>query len=321
MKNGGASVTLDATQPEERLKSIVRQVGCQHIVSGSSTAGLASKITSTTAFVVGDATLLKTNILLSRRVPNLILPSANPSDPLYVVFTSGSTGRPKGAVISHLNFASVVRHVRDLLRFKTTSRVADFASYAFDVSWANLIYTLTAGGCLCILSEHERKNDLLGFLSRAQVKYVDLTPFVPATLDWDRVPKLDTVVVGGELMETDRIPYYDLPEAIFITYGPAECTVTATAINIKAQKAFSGTIGSGCGVTTWLIDPEKNELLSVGTTGELVLEGPLVGQGYLGDAQTTAAAFSDDPEWLLRGGPATPGRRGRLYGNRRSCPP
>ena len=117
----------------------------------------------------------------------------------------------------------------------------------------------------------------------------------------------------GELVEIDCILYYDLLEDIFITYGLAECTVTATAISIKAWKAFSGTIGSGCGVTTWIIDPEKNELLPVGATGELVLEGLLVGQGYFGDAQTTAAAFIDDPEWLLRGGPATLGRRGRLY--------
>jgi aryl carrier-like protein len=51
----------------------------------------------------------------------------------------------------------------------------------------------------------------------------------------------------------------------------------------------------------------------VGCTGELWLEGPLVGNGYLGDEEKTAAAFVTDPAWLLRGADGHPGRRGRLY--------
>ncbi len=45
----------------------------------------------------------------------------------------------------------------------------------------------------------------------------------------------------------------------------------------------------------------------------MLLEGPLIGMGYLNDPEKTAAAFIEDPPWLLRGGPGVPGRRGRLY--------
>jgi acyl carrier protein len=45
------------------------------------------------------------------------------------------------------------------------------------------------------------------------------------------------------------------------------------------------------------------------------LEGPLVGQGYLGDEAKTAASFIENPPWLLAGPPSgfIPGRHGRLY--------
>ena len=50
-------------------------------------------------------------------------------------------------------------------------------------------------------------------------------------------------------------------------------------------------------------------MVPVGHPGELWLEGPLVGRGYLKDPVKTAGAFVEDPLWLL----SRAGRRGRLY--------
>ncbi len=53
--------------------------------------------------------------------------------------------------------------------------------------------------------------------------------------------------------------------------------------------------------------------MPVGAVGELLVEGPIVGQGYLNDPEKTAAAFIEDPPWLTAGHGGYPGRRGRLY--------
>jgi non-ribosomal peptide synthetase component F len=54
-------------------------------------------------------------------------------------------------------------------------------------------------------------------------------------------------------------------------------------------------------------------LAAIGTIGELWLEGPIVGAGYLNNPKT-ASAFVEDPIWLLNGIPGrVPGRRERLY--------
>lgn len=86
-------------------------------------------------------------------------------------------------------------------------------------------------------------------------------------------------------------------------YGPSECT-TLSAINYHASSPTQATsIGKGAGLLTWIIDPENHHhLLPLGCIRELLLEGPLVGPGYLNDIKKTKQAFINDPEWLVRGG-------------------
>ena len=47
--------------------------------------------------------------------------------------------------------------------------------------------------------------------------------------------------------------------------------------------------------------------------GELLVEGPIVGQGYLNDPEKTEGVFIRDPKWLTAGHEDAPGRQGRLY--------
>ncbi len=78
--------------------------------------------------------------------------------------------------------------------------------------------------------------------------------------------------------------------------------------------AHATSIGRGAGCVTWVTDPnDVNQLVPLGLIGELCIEGPIVGRGYLNDEEKTAAVFIEDPTWLLQGGAGHPGRRGRLY--------
>lgn len=53
----------------------------------------------------------------------------------------------------------------------------------------------------------------------------------------------------------------------------------------------------------------------MGCPGELLIEGPILADGYLNDEIKTLNAFIDSPVWLLRGNAASgqAGRRGRVY--------
>ncbi|EME46921.1 non-ribosomal peptide synthetase-like protein [Dothistroma septosporum NZE10] len=312
MKAGGASVSLDVSQPEERLRNIVAQASPLMVLCSESQRELASQFHEhAKTVVVGQTTL---DDLETRPFLSAVLPAVSPSDRLYVVFTSGSTGTPKGAIIRHFNMASAIEHQRHVLGIEKTSRVYDIISPAFDVSWANLLHTLVAGGCLCIPSDHDRRSRIAESVQELEANYAHFTPTVARLVDPSSVPGLRTLQLSGEaLLARDRAQW--APHVTLInTYGPAECAVTATWEEMVVDEPAPPRIGQAVGVNAWIVDQDDfTRLAPIGGLGELVLEGPTVGAGYLGDAEKTEAAFVNDPSWLLRGASNTPGRTGRVY--------
>jgi amino acid adenylation domain-containing protein len=331
MKAGAASVLLDPSHPAGRLRSVIDQAfaqsACRVILCSSEDRALAISLHE------GEGTTPL--IVVPREVvggagctegPGRASSGVTPADPLYIVCTSGSTGTPKGVVITHANFASAIEHQQAALGFSPASRVFDFASYAFDVAWSDALHTLAAGGCMCIPSEAQRRDDLAGAIRGLQANYLDLTPTVARQLRAADVPAVQTIVFGGESVSSADVAAWASCPVILNPYGPAECTITSTLQPLHSETSGGGGggegmtsaepgIGRGAGVVTWVVRADGTELAAVGETGELWLEGPLVGRGYLDEPAKTAAAFVEDPAWLLRGGPGrdTPGRRGRLY--------
>ncbi|EFE30955.1 uncharacterized protein ARB_02149 [Trichophyton benhamiae CBS 112371] len=304
MKAGGVSVNMDVTQPEERLQAIVSQANPRFIVSSIRNVALATRLCQCPIIQIGDE-------LPRCPIPYHPLPSVGPAHNLYIVFTSGTTGVPKGVIISHGNFCSAIKHQK-ALGFTCTSRVYDFASYAFDVSWSNALHTLTAGGCLCIPSEEDRKQNLSGSIRAFKANYVDLTPTVAQLLDPADIPSLTTLNLGGEALLPGTFDNWPPHIRIINAYGPAECTVVSTYTEVSAGKQDHG-IGFALGTVTWVVSLDGSELAAVGAEGELWIEGPLVGQGYLNNPSQTMSCFIQDPPWLLRGCLGHPGRQGRLY--------
>ncbi|KFY13765.1 hypothetical protein V492_03046, partial [Pseudogymnoascus sp. VKM F-4246] len=310
MKAGGASVAMDSSQPEERLRSIVQQVKPIVVVSSAANEALAGRLSAAAVLVVDAQHLNRAegnDEAGSRR-----LPKVKSSDTLYIVFTSGSTGTPKGAMSTHMNFSSAIHHQQSKLGFNSRSRVYDFASYSFDIVWLNILHSLTCGGCLCVPSESDRKNNISASMEHMQVNYSDMTPSTARLIDPTSVPTLQTLILAGETISVDDVQRWPLQVKVVKAYGPAECTDLATVATADPTAASQSEIGKGLAITTWVVNQHMG-ICPIGSTGELVLEGPLVGAGYLSDPEKTATAFVRDPPWLLQGHEGGAGRRGRLY--------
>ncbi|KFY22082.1 hypothetical protein V493_06851 [Pseudogymnoascus sp. VKM F-4281 (FW-2241)] len=305
MKAGGACMAMDIKQPRERLHSIAAQANSPVILS--------SRINESLAFHVSAGT--KEVIIVGANQPHpahFSLPPVRPSSILYVVLTSGTTGTPKGVLITHSNFCSAISYQQKILGCSNTSRVLDLASYAFDVAWSNILHTFTAGGTLCIPSQTELEIDLPFCLEKYNVTYADMTPSVARIVSRAALSRLNTLILGGETVLPSDAYLAGENTRVFNAYGPSECTPTATLADATAD-----CIGHGSGVCTWVVEPDNPEsLASIGSIGELYLEGPLVGKGYLNDPEKTATAFIEDPVWLIRGVPGRSdrtGRRGHVY--------
>ncbi|KAJ5612604.1 AMP-dependent synthetase/ligase [Penicillium lagena] len=309
MKSGAACVSMDVTQPESRLRSIVNQVSPLVVLASAINAELAAHLSDADVMVIDRDHLSG----WSQSLQLAPLPQVHPTDVLYVVFTSGSTGTPKGVLTQHQNFSSASIHQEDILHIRGTSRVFDFVSYSFDVSWSNTLHTLICGGCLCIPSEWERRNDIDGAFNRMNCNYAYLTPSVARSVRPSAIPSLRTLAMGGEPITRAEVCRWTQTETIVGIYGPAECAqaLSFTRLNSDSRNYH---VGHPFGAKTWLVQPnDPDRLAGIGTVGELLIEGPTVSQGYLGNPEKTAAAYIKNPPWLLRGARGHLGRQGRLY--------
>ncbi|KAJ5728907.1 acetyl-CoA synthetase-like protein [Penicillium malachiteum] len=312
MKAGGVAVALDVTQPMERLSTIARQVKPLLILTSYESASLAANLLEQPPLIISEN-------IMSRDWPDEVyLPVVQPSNKLFIVFTSGTTGIPKGVVITHSNFCSAIKYHAKMSRLNECSRVFDFASHAFDGAWVNVLQTLHAGGCVCIPSEHERRNDLGAAIRRTEANFTYLPPSLLRFLDPSSVPSLKTIFMVGEAVPEDLRAKWTKFCHVGVAYGPAECTVTSTMTDLLNPPDIHHSIGVGVGVNTWIVDTLRpmTSLAPIGSVGELWLEGPLVGPGYLNNPAENAKALVQDPQWLLQGHGSHPGRSGRLYRTR-----
>lgn len=314
MKSGLTAVTFDTTQPVERVKTIVRQMGEPPFIISSVLRN------SMAAELLPDRPLVEVGpkLKLFDLEKHDQLPTVSPFALLCVVFTSGSTGVPKGVAWCHKNMASGIQYQSKAFGHGPGARIFAFASYSFDISWHDTLNALSSGSTLCIPSEAQRKDNLESSIASFGATVAFLTPSVARLLRPEAIPSLRLLALGGEPQRW--ADFRDWPDHVakLSVYGPAECTVVSGAEDARAvlePRDFTLPSHGNLGLNLWLVDPlNPNLLVPPGVTGEIWLEGPLVGAGYIGDEKKTAASFTQDPSWLLRGGGVNfPGRRGRLY--------
>lgn len=317
MKAGATMVLMDPTLPLARLENMAVQVDAKSMIASLNQEGLARSI-----LPQGKVVVLGPNNFPpdgTQTPPPEPLPTVPTSALMYIIFTSGSTGTPKGVKISHQTYTSSAIPRAKAVGYSETSRVLDFASYAFDVSIDSMLLTLGNGGCLCIPSDQDRLNDINGVIRNMKINYAGITPSMARILDLDVISSLTGGLgLGGEAISARDAALWGQHARIIIGYGPCECTIGCT-INSSAATPVGRdyiTIGPGNGATIWIANPDDHEkLVPVGAVGEILVEGPIVGQGYLNDPEKTATAFIHDPSWLGAGhrGDLHPGRKGRLY--------
>lgn len=311
MKAGATIAMMDPSLPLGRLQNMAIQVGAKTIVSSRLQHELGTNILPEgPRFVVEEQAFM--HLSESQSLPAL---PAVPTDALmYIIFTSGSTGTPKGVKISHRTYTSSAIPRAAAVGYSGDSRVLDFASYAFDVSIDSMLLTLGNGGTLCIPSDEDRLNDINGVMRSMRINYAGITPSVARILDDEVIASLTALGLGGEASAPRDVNMWGRETRIVIGYGPCECTIGCTVNSSAATGRDYISIGPGNGASMWIVDPNDHEaLVPVGAVGELLVEGPIVGQGYLNDDEKTAAAFIHDPSWLVAGHKGFPGRRGRLY--------
>lgn len=141
MLAGRCYVPVDPGAPAERRRFVVRDAGCELVLSTSDDPATARL----------DLPVLDLSTVVSTEFTE-DLPDPGPDDEAYVLYTSGSTGTPKGVVITHRNAAAFVGWAAEAYPLADGDRVAVHAPLHFDLPVYDVYAGLAAGAALHLVS-------------------------------------------------------------------------------------------------------------------------------------------------------------------------
>ncbi len=311
LKAGGAYVPLDPAYPRERLDYLLADTGAPVLVTEERLlAGFGEEALSRVRAVLLDAD----------REAIAARPAGAPDDAevpperlAYVIYTSGSTGKPKGVMVQHGSLATFNESMRMEYSITAADRVLQFASISFDTSAEEIYPCLTSGGTLVLRAPGMLRSsaDFLAVCAARGITLLDLptaywhglvADLSEGAEEWPAA--MTRVIVGGERALPERVAAWARRFGgriqIWNTYGPTECTVTATAFDLRtlwdgADVLREAPLGHPiAGLRAYVLDA-RLEPVPVGVPGELCLSGAGVARGYLGRPGLTASLFRPDP--------------------------
>ena len=283
LKAGCAYQPLDPSYPAERLNFMMKDTASRLLIADEELCSIVDEYKGEVLFTK-DIEKLKDSMDHDEPKPESLF---------TLIYTSGSTGVPKGCQLEHRNVVAFSHMHQHALHIEADSRIGAYASFGFDACLLELWPPLIVGATVYIIPE-EIRLDLIAlndYFEQNGITHTFMTTQVARSFVND-IPNhsLKAFITGGEKLADVTPPPYLLLNG----YGPSEsiCYVTAFAVkenlkNIPIGKAVEN-------MHLYIMDAYGHRL-PVGAAGELWVNGPQVGRGYLNRPEKTAEAFIETP--------------------------
>ncbi|MBF6415523.1 non-ribosomal peptide synthetase [Nocardia cyriacigeorgica] len=293
-KTGAAFVPIDPTYPVDRIEHMLDDSG---VVAGVTVADAREALPQHVDWLVLDDFGTAESVAAQDPAP---VRDADRRAPVhldqvaYIIYTSGSTGLPKGVLVTHRGLADLAAGSGAGFGVDSDAVVAHAVSPSFDISVEEILIAYTAGATLVVLPPAAFAGEELAQVLRTfEVTHLNVTPTVVGSLDPATLPRLRTVVVGGDACPPELVTAW-AGRALINGYGPTETTVTAT-LTAPMTPGAPVTIGSPArAVRAVVLDPWLRPV-APGAVGELYLAGPGVARGYHRRTGLTTSRFVADP--------------------------
>ncbi|MFD3455113.1 non-ribosomal peptide synthase/polyketide synthase [Streptomyces sp. NPDC058691] len=301
LRTGSAYLPLELDHPADRLSLMLEDARPLLLLSN---AAVSATLDSATARVLLDDPAVAAELAELSDAP--VTARFSLEHPAYVIYTSGSTGRPKGVVTPYRGLTNMqLNHQKEIFAPAIASaggrrlRVAHTVSFAFDMSWEELLW-LVEGHEVHICDEELRRDAeaLTAYCERHRIDVVNVTPtyarlLIEEGLLEGHVPPL--VLLGGEavpetvwarLRDTEGTYGYNL-------YGPTEYTINT--LGGGTHDSAAPTVGRPIrGTRAHILDAWLRPVPD-GVPGELYIAGVGLARGYLDRPGLTAERFVADP--------------------------
>ncbi|HEX3529301.1 MAG TPA: amino acid adenylation domain-containing protein, partial [Thermoanaerobaculia bacterium] len=302
MTAGAAYVPLDPTLPAERLAALV---------GGARPAVILTRERSRDLVPAGAArtVMLDAEWSAIEQAPAGIRRRITGGNLAYVLYTSGSTGVPKGVMIPHRGIVNRLLWMQETYRLTAADRVLQKTPFGFDVSLWEFFWPLLTGARL-VFAKPEGHKDPLYLLDVIRREGITTLHFVPSMLEafldapgleeLASLRRLRRVLASGEALSPQLVRRFQErignPGQVELhnLYGPTEASVDVSFWPCPADPSV---VPIGRPIANHRLHVVDRTLRPqpIGVAGELLLAGPGLARGYLGQPDLTAAVFVPDP--------------------------
>jgi len=333
------TVNLNYTMPAAAINYCVKQAGIRTILSSAkflekmeltleartiALEDVKDKVsTADKAIAFIQAVLLPAFLL--RWV--LGLNRIKPDDLLTIIFTSGSTGHPKGVMLSHANVSHNVEAIRQAVQLTGEDVVIGILPFFHSFGYSVTLWGVMTLGPMGVYHYNPLDARQIGKLAERYGATVMLgTPtFLRGYLrriEPEEFSKISVVVVGAEKMPADLFEAFEKRFGVRPVegYGATELS-PLVAVNIPPSRSsatyqidrMEGSVGRPLpGTAARIVSPDDHSVeLPAGQDGMLLVTGPNVMKGYLGNEELTNKVLLDG--WYITGDIARVDKEGFLH--------
>ncbi len=296
LKAGGAYVPIDTKNPVERIEFILHDINAEVILTDSTLSGIFEN-------------LKKEVFFLDQLEENLSAKAANvkiiPSQLAYAIYTSGTTGLPKGVKNAHSGLLNRLYWMQEDVNITNNSVLLQKTPYVFDVSVWELLMPLISG-CTLVIAKPEGHKDPIYLQNVIEKHQVSLIHFVPSMLavftesaEAEKCKSLENIVCSGEALPVQMVKDFKAKfsnTGIRNYYGPTEAAIDVTSIDLTHEDyEVTIPIGKPVANTNIYIVGEDMSLSPIGVSGELLIGGIQVSEGYINREELTKEKFIASP--------------------------
>lgn len=313
LKAGGVFSPVNASTKADKLAYILKNSGAVALVTQNKLLGVAADaltecpLVSLTVVAGGqEAPALDGALHWREALATIDAPPAFAGidiDLAMIIYTSGSTGFPKGVMMTHRNIDAAADSITTYLENTADDIILNALPISFDYGLYQVLMAMRLGATLVLEKSFVFPQAVFEIMRKERVTGFPIVPTMAALILQMRdlkpgmFPDLKYLTNTAAALPPAHIARLQalFPGArLYSMYGQTECK-RCTYLPPSELIRRPGSVGIAIPNTEAYLVDESGARLAPGATGELVIRGPHVMQGYWKDSAATERALKPGP--------------------------